>query len=142
MGPIHKQLIGTWKSDKKRTLETYKAYSHFPLAKKRQFGSIFGKLELKDTAKFCYVTLDGQTTRDRYDVIAEDEDSIVLRTYSDEFKKKVNPEILEDIEELFNPKLQHLHFETYRNKTYYWIGIRVLIEWFQKSIQQLSPANR
>jgi hypothetical protein len=132
MGPLHKKLLGTWKSDKRKTLKTYKPYDSFPLSKRRRVAAIFGKLELRFTPKFCFVTIGGETTRDRYDVIGEDADSIVLRTYSDEFKKRVDPVILEGLEDFFAPRLQHLHFETERGQDYYWIGIRVLVEWFKK----------
>lgn len=132
MGPIHKKLIGVWVSHKRRTLRTYKAYDGFPPTKKRRVSALFGKLELRYTREFCYVTLNGETTRDRYDVVAEDIDSIVLRTYSDEFRKKVDPVLLDLMEDFFAPKLQHLHFESERGHDYYWIGVRVLVEWFKK----------
>jgi len=132
MGPIHKRLIGTWKSHKRKTLATYKAYDSLPRARKRAFGVIFGRLELRYTQKFYYLTLNGQTTRDHYDVIGEDADSIVLMTYSDELRKKVDPIVLEVCDDLFEPRIQHLHFETERQQDYYWIGVRVLVEWFKK----------
>jgi hypothetical protein len=138
VGQIHKTLFGTWRSDKRKTLNTYKAYDSFPPAKKRRVAAIFGKLEVRYTRKYCYVTLNGETTRDRYDVIAEDADSIVIRSYSDEFRKKVDPILLDLMEDFFAPTLQHLHFESERGHDYYWIGIRVLVEWFKKR----HPAKR
>lgn len=127
---MHRQLLGTWKSVKQRTLRTYGPYQNFSGAKQRRIGAIFGKLELRYTRTFCFVTLNGITTRERYDVVAEDADSIVVRTYSDQMKKLVDPIILRGIEELFAPRLQHLHLESIRGRDYYWVGIRVLVEWF------------
>jgi hypothetical protein len=70
-------------------------------------------------------------------VTGEDSDSIVIRTYNDEFRKRVTPILLEGTEDFFAPNLQHLHFVTERGQEYYWIGIRVLVEWFKKK----HPAN-
>jgi hypothetical protein len=142
MGPIHKQLLGTWRSAKGKTLRTYGAYQSFSRAKQRRIGAIFGKLELRYTPRFCFLTLNRMTTRERYEVIAEDADSIVVRTYSDQMRKRVDPIILSGIEELFAPKLQHFHLESIRGRDYYWVGIRVFVEWFVRRPTKRSTERR
>ncbi len=132
MGSIHKKLLGTWVSDKRRTLNTYKAYHDYSLGKKRKVGSIFGKVQVRYTTKYCYVTLNGDTVRDPYDVIAEDGASIVIRTYNHQLKKLADPLLLDLMEDFFEPTIHHLHLESENGQDYYWIGIRVLVEWFKK----------
>jgi hypothetical protein len=48
-------------------------------------------------------------------------------------KKRIDPIVLEGCEDLFAPKLQHLHFEEIRRQEFYWVGVRVFVEWFKKS---------
>lgn len=132
MGPIHKRLLGTWRSDKKRTLSTWRAYAEFSLSKKRKVGAIFGKVEVRYTPSFYFMKLNGHVVRDRYDVVAEDRDSIVLRLHSDAFKKTVDPFIRDLMEECLEPKLWHLQFDEQRRQDFYWIGLRVMCEWFRK----------
>jgi hypothetical protein len=133
MGPMHKRLIGTWKSDKRETLRTFAAYKRMPRGrKKRQLAAILGKLRLRYTPKFCFVTFDGKTSRERYEVIAEDHDSIVIRVYAEQRKRQIDPMILNGLEELFAPKLQQLNFESQRGQDCYWVGVRVFVEWFKR----------
>ena len=34
--------------------------------------------------------------------------------------------------EFLEPRLWHLNLETNRARDYYWIGLRVMVEWFRK----------
>ena len=125
--------MGTWKSDQRRTLRTSGAYCRLPSgARKRRFAAIFGKLILRYTPKFCYQTLDGETNKERYDVVAEDDESLVLRYHSDQFIKTLDPVIRGELGPFFTPKLHHLHFDCIQGQEFYWIGLGGLCEWFKK----------
>ena len=94
---------------------------------------------LRFTPKFCYQTSDDKTHKDRYDVVAEDDDSITLRCCSDQFVKTLDPLVLEgleyalfDPESLFAPKLLRFHFERFRGQDFFWIDYGGLCEWFKK----------
>lgn len=92
-----KRLLGTWQSDRQRTLRTSNTNRQLPAgARKRRYVAIFGELVLRFTPKFCYQTFDDKTHKERYDVVAEDDDSIALRCYSDQFVKALGPLVLED----------------------------------------------
>ena len=83
MSPARKLLIGTWRSAKRRTLQSCHRYHCLLGAKKRRFGGLFGKLELRYTPKYVHHRLRGFEYRGRYDVVAEDAESIVIRIHSD-----------------------------------------------------------
>ena len=133
MGPIQKRLLGTWRSDKKRTLATWRAFADFSPPKKRKVGALFGKVELRYTAKFCFVTLNGETTRNRYDLVAEDTDSVVIRMHNDGYLRSMDPVMREEMEPFMQSSLWHLHVECIRGQQFYWIGLRVMCEWFRKT---------
>ena len=127
-----KLLIGVWRSDRHRTMKFCHRYHSLSGIKKRRFAGLFGKLELRFTDKFIYYTLKGFQYRSRYDVLAEDAESIVLRISSDNLKEKLDPIIVDACKELLLPRLEHMHFVRYRGRQYYWIGLGAMCEWFKK----------
>ena len=128
----HRLLLGTWRSDQRRTLKTCHHYHGLVGAKKRKFAALFGKLELRYTRRFVYHTLRDFKYRERYDVVAEDETSIVIRVHSDGIKKKLDKVLLADLEEFPQSKLHQIHFVLRRGHQFYWIGQGRFCEWFRK----------
>lgn len=117
LGVMHQQLLGTWKSDRRKTFQTWSGYDQFTLSQKQKLGKIFGHLKIRYTDQFFDWKQKGETTRDKYKVIEEDSDSHVMRTYSHLYCVDV---------------LHHLHFENIRGKSYYWIGFKNYSEWFRQ----------
>jgi hypothetical protein len=132
MSPAHKKLLGVWRSDKRKTLQTLHRYHCLPEAKKRKLGALFGKLQLRYTGKYLYCKLGDFEYKERYDVVAEDEESIVVRIYSDGIKNRIDDYSVKCVPELFTPRLQQIHFRRHRGRRYYWIGLGKYCEWFQR----------
>lgn len=134
MTPAQKQLLGVWKSDKRKTLQTLHRYHCLAGARKRKLGGLFGKLQLRYTRKYVYSKLGNFEYRERYDVVVENETSIVLRIHCDGLKRQLDGWLVSSMPEIFKPALQHLHFENNRGRQYYWIGLGKYCEWFQKQL--------
>jgi hypothetical protein len=128
--PLHKRLIGVWKSDRRKTLKHCHKYHCLKGTKKRTFAGLFGKLELRFTKQYVYHTLRDFKYRSRYEVVAEDAESVVLRIYPDTLKKKFDPIMADAIKELLLPRLEQFHFVRYRGRQYFWIGLGTFCEWF------------
>src|SRR5437879_1436955 len=123
MGPAHKALIGVWKSDRRRTLENCHWYHTLAGTKKRRFANLFGHLQLRYTRTSVYHTLRGFRFRGRYDVVAEDADSIVIRVHSENLKRQIEKAVGTGFEQFFQPRLQHITFCHHRGRHYYWVGL-------------------
>ncbi len=79
--PLRNQLLGTWKSHRKRTLKNLASYhKQQDLGKKRIISGMFGKLELKWTKKYVYSSFDGFDDKAKYEIIDESEDTLVIKT--------------------------------------------------------------
>src|SRR5215831_3291473 len=102
-----KLLIGTWKSDKRMTLEDCHRYHRLSGARKRAFGSLFGRLVLRYTPGRIRHSLRGTEWVAKYDVVAADSDSIVLRIHSDDLWKKADPVMVDLLKQLAEPRLVH-----------------------------------
>ena len=136
MNSAQKQLLGVWRSDKRKTLQTLHRYHCLSDGKKkRTIGGLFGKLQVRYTGKYVYGKLRDYKYRERYDVVAENENSIVVRVYRDSFKKRMGKGWVKSVPELFEPDLYHFNFEQQRGRQYYWIGQGKFCEWFQKQQQ-------
>jgi hypothetical protein len=62
-------LIGTWRSDKVRTIKQWDYPKWLAVAKRRGFESIFGKLVMRCTASKHYVTHEGKTRARPYRIL-------------------------------------------------------------------------
>ena len=71
-----KRLLGTWKSDARRTLSDLRARRDIPAATRKVLEPLFGKLELRFTPTRCWHTLDGYTACEPYIIVAKDESSV------------------------------------------------------------------
>lgn len=84
------RLIGTWQSDKERTLEQFPKHMTGP--EKEQLSSLFGKLRVIYTPTAFTTELDGQTETCPYTVLGVDAHSVVIR---DDSVRDPDLEILE-----------------------------------------------
>lgn len=91
---IDKRILGTWQSDKERTVALWKYRKDVGDEKRERFESIFGKMKLRFSTTHVYTEFDDLNEVTPYSVVARDEDSIVIAGYRE---NKV--------------QLQHIHFE-------------------------------
>ncbi len=132
MQNLRKLLIGTWKSDKCLTLDNCHRYHRLTGAKKRRFGSLFGRLVLRYTPSRVRFSLNGIEWTAKYDVVAADSDGIVLRIHSDDLWRKAPAITAGILKEMAAPRLEHLHFRRRNGRQYYWLGCGMCCEWFRQ----------
>jgi hypothetical protein len=115
------RLIGTWRSDARRTSLDVAARRDISAAKQKKLLRLFGKLEVRYTPTHCYSTLNGQVTADRYRVVAKDSSSVAL--------VMSNP--------IAGEQIVHVHFEGNR----YWIvlGSGRMREFFKRVSPKCAP---
>ena len=112
--PPDRRLLGTWKSDRHRTLKHFRTKAGCSPQTERKFRSIFGHLIVRWTPKRYITELDGIRRTQAYEVLATDESSVVVR---------LGPTHPED------SKLLYIHFD----ETHYWISVSGhLHEWFKR----------
>lgn len=110
---LDRRLLGTWRSDRRRTFRHYKPGPRSTVEGQRKFKSIFGKLIVRWTARRCHFEFDetrfkGSRWSRPYDVVASDETSVIVRS---------------------DGVLSQLHFEG----DCYWIAVGgVLCEFFRR----------
>jgi hypothetical protein len=95
------RLIGSWRSDARRTSLDVAARRDISEAKQKKLLRLFGKLELRYTPTHCYSTLNGQVTAYSYRVVAKDSSSVALVVSN----------------ALAGEQIVHIHFE----RNHYWI---------------------
>lgn len=111
---IDSRLIGTWKSDRRRTFRRYKPKPTAPARSIRKLKSLFGKLVVRWGRGKYYTEMDGDKWSNAYEVIASDQYSVVVRSKDD-----LSAE----------PRLQQIHFEG----DWYWLAISPgLCEYFKR----------
>jgi hypothetical protein len=76
------RLIGTWKSDGRKTAKEIAARRDIPANKKAKLRRLFGKLELRHTATHCYARLGDYLSVNRYTVVAKDKRSAALIVFN------------------------------------------------------------
>jgi hypothetical protein len=95
------RLIGTWRSDARRTSSEIAARRDIPSSKKSTLRRLFGKLELRYSRTHCRSQLGTFVTVNRYTVVAKDSSSVAVVSEGPIAEK-----------EIF-----HIHFEG----DYYWV---------------------
>lgn len=107
------RLLGTWQSDRRRTLRHWKPLSTCPPASHRKFRALFGKLIIHWTPKRYRMEMDDFRRSGAYTVIARDAGSVVI-----------------EVEGWFDEReLVQIHFEDDR----YWVALQwAFIEWFRR----------
>jgi len=106
------RLIGTWKSDSRRTRREIAARKDIRGSKRAKLASLFGKLELRYTRTHCYTKLGDYRTTMRYTVVAKDSSSVA--TVSEN--------------RLGGKQIFHIHFEG----DGYWISLGRIREYFKR----------
>lgn len=76
------RLIGTWRSDGRKTAKEIAARRDLPANKTIKLRGLFGKLELRYTASHCYARLGDYVSVNRYTVVAKDERSAALIVFN------------------------------------------------------------
>mgnify|MGYP006950006047 CR=1 FL=1 len=89
------RLIGTWRSDKERTLALWKYKNEVSPETRSRIENLFGKFTLRFTRTHIHTEFEGETSSVRYSVIASDKNSVVIAWHEEE-----------------GPSLQHIHFES------------------------------
>jgi hypothetical protein len=116
-------LIGTWVSDKRKTLKHWHQYHLWPLARRRRFAAMFGKLRLEYTADQIFSWFDGGDKQtEPYTVVTADWHSVVVRLR----------EWTLDEEETAEDVFRQLIFERSNGVDYYWIALGANSECFRK----------
>src|ERR1041385_719644 len=114
-----KRLIGTWRSDKKRTAAEILARRDIRAGKRRtRLMSLFGKLTLRYTQTKCYTTFKGTTEVGPLRIVAKDADGVVLLAGSP-----------------FGDMIYHIRFEACPKREmprYYWISLGEFREYFRR----------
>jgi hypothetical protein len=111
---VTRWLVGTWQSDRRRSLRHYKSATRKIPPRHRKFRAIFGKLKVRWTRQRCYTEFMGSKSWGKYEIVASDSTSVVVRT------------LIADDE----PTLQQIHFE---GPDTYWVGCAgMLCEYFQR----------
>lgn len=115
------RLIGTWKSDARRTAREIAARRDISAGKKARLRRLFGKLELRYTSSRCYSRFGDRVTVNRYTVVAKDARSVAL-VMSNPFAGN---------------RIVHIHFEG----DHYWIilGSGRVREFFRRVSAKKKP---
>ena len=108
-----KRLLGTWRSDRRRTLKDWIWRRGWPARKRKKLASIFGHLTLRYTRARLYSDYRGHKEIEKYEILAADSDSVAIRRWDS---------LLEEW------RIRHIHFEGDR----YWISIGRQREWFKR----------
>jgi hypothetical protein len=98
------RLLGTWRSDRRRTFKHFKPKANCPPRSIRKLKALFGKLVVKWDRGLFHTELDGHCTSTPYVVLGSDSVSVVIRSKHSLFGEE---------------RLQHIHFEG----DCYWIAL-------------------
>jgi len=113
---IDRRLFGTWRSDRKRTAREIRARKDFQPKKAAKLLNLFGKLEHSYTKTRCHSRLNGEVISAKYEVVATDEESVVIVS----------------ADRISGDSISHLHFE---GSDLYWVTVggrfRVYFEEFR-----------
>jgi len=108
------RLIGTWRSDARKTVREIASRRDMRLAKNKKLASMFGKLELRYTRSRCYSRFEDYESVSAYKVVAKDKYSVVVVS--------MNP--------IAGKTIVHIHFDG----NHYWVplGSSGLREFFKR----------
>lgn len=119
-----KRLLGTWRSDRRRTVAEWRFAKRPTPERRRKFLAIFGRLRLTYTRRCIHGVLGDYRFTHPYEVLAVDSDTVAIR-YRDE---GVTSEW----------RIQHIHFEG----DHYWIALGRNREWFTRTEDLLAKTDR
>ena len=109
-----KRLLGTWRSDRRRTLKEWLWSPKTNASQRKRFAQLFGHLILRYTRQRVYIEFKGHNESRSYKVIGRDSESVAVMSY---------------VAWMEEDRICHIHFEGDR---YYWITIGSQREWFRK----------
>jgi hypothetical protein len=89
------RLLGTWRSDARRTRPEIEARKDVTKKSKNGLRALVGRLELRYTRTACYSKLDDEILRTPYRVVARDANSVAI-VYEDP---------------VVGDQISHIHFE-------------------------------
>lgn len=78
-----RRLLGTWKSDKRRTFKHYRPRRGCSPQALARLKSLFGKLIVHWGAGTYHTILDGRKTTGTYKIVAQDWNSVVIRSFNE-----------------------------------------------------------
>ena len=110
-----KRLLGTWRTDRGRTVAEWRFRKRLTPQKRRKFLAIFGKLRVTYTRTRIRGIYGDYRFAQRYQVVAMDSDSVAIR--------------YEDTQVTGQWRIQHVHFE---GQNHYWIALGRNREWFRR----------
>jgi hypothetical protein len=110
-----KRLLGTWQSDRGRTLAEWRFGKRLTPQKRQKFLAIFGKLRITYTPTRIHGSYGDYQFTQRYEVLAMDSDSVAIR--------------YEDTQVTGQWHILHVHFE---GQNRYWIALRRNRECFRR----------
>lgn len=99
-----KRLLGTWRSDRRRTLRYFKPKAWCTPSRLRKFKALFGKLVVEWAHGAYHTEFDGHKVTAPYEVVARDSVSVVVQVR----------DVLSG-----EDRLQHIHFDG----DYYWVAL-------------------
>lgn len=118
---LDSRLLGTWRSDKTRTLAEWVYTSTTTIEERDRVASWFGRLVVRYTPARMFTDLEGDTTQCSYRVVAKDPDSvaIVCRTQD-------------------RDEIRHIHFV---GDKIYWVTVGRNREFFARELASSSECN-
>jgi hypothetical protein len=76
---VDDRLLGTWQSDRERTMEGFKRGRSLTEKQEAMFANMLGKLKITYSRTTFTTELDGVVETQRYEVLGKDERTVVLR---------------------------------------------------------------
>jgi hypothetical protein len=119
------RLLGTWKSDRRRTARDIEARADFKPRHKPTLIGMFGHLVLRYTPTRCHSTFRGTTTAWRYTVVGRNADGVLVIGHGADLDG--------------GDALQHIRFE---GKDRYWISLGPFREFFRRIDGPSKTATR
>lgn len=111
---LERRLLGKWRSDRQRSLRHYKAGPQSTSTAQRKFRGLFGKMTVRWTPQRCAFELMGTEWSSKYEIIASDDQSVIVRM-SDANGTDTVAQI------------------TFEGNEFYWVGCQgLLCEWFKR----------
>jgi len=108
-----KRLLGTWKSDKRRTFKDFVPRPGVRGEKLDRFKALFGKLKVTFTRRKIHSDYEGSLHSVDYEVLGSDAESVAIACWDT---------VAED------RRIQHIHFEG----KHYWISLGGMREFFRR----------
>jgi hypothetical protein len=115
-------LLGTWRSDRRRTVAEWRFFKPVSPKNKRMFLAIFGKLELTYSRKYIRGIFDDYRFRQPYEVLASDSNSVAIHYFDQDIKEWC------------------VRLICFDGKDRFWIPLGGNREWFKRVPKVLSPS--